>query len=266
MRFPLGVYTISVKTEENLRQIEDELLNERTICTDATAVTVDGKQAYIRSFSSNGAVLYTPLEKKSIHALDGISFLTSYAGTLEHDHETALYHYGTGHGERNVHLLRYLKKNTEEAGTEWASEMSAFLCGVNDERKKHILDGTFFTDEETAVHEKRYDEILSDGRQQNKTTKGKTAKQEEKALLGRLEKYKENHLLFMHDFSVPFENNMSERDLRKCKNRQKISGGFRKYSGNEIYCRIMSVVETYKRKGMMVMENIQKVFEGTPVF
>lgn len=256
----------SVKTEENLRQIEDELLNERTICTDATAVTVDGKQAYIRSFSSNGAVLYTPLEKKSIHALDGISFLTSYAGTLEHDHETALYHYGTGHGECNVHLLRYLKKNTEEAGTEWASEMSAFLCGVNDERKKHILDGTFFTDEETAVHEKRYDEILSDGRQQNKTTKGKTAKQEEKALLGRLEKYKENHLLFMHDFSVPFENNMSERDLRKCKNRQKISGGFRKYSGNEMYCRIMSVVETYKRKGMMVMENIQKVFEGTPVF
>lgn len=155
---------------------------------------------------------------------------------------------------------------TEEAGTEWAPEISAFLCGINDERKKHILDGTFFTDEEISIHEKRYEEILSGGRQQNKTTKGKTVKQAEKTLLGRLEKYKENQLLFMHDFSVPFENNMSERELRKCKNRQKISGGFRKYSVNEMYCRIMSVVETYKRKGMMVMENIQKVFEGTPVF
>lgn len=27
----------------------------------------------------------------------------------------------------------------EAAGTEWALEMPAFLCGVNDERKKHIL-------------------------------------------------------------------------------------------------------------------------------
>ena len=106
----------SVKMEENLRQTENELLNERTICMDATVVTVDGKQAYIRRFSSNGAVLYTALEKKSIHALYGISFLTSYTGTLEHDHETVLYHYGTGHGECNVHLLRYLKKQQAQNG------------------------------------------------------------------------------------------------------------------------------------------------------
>lgn len=258
--------SFSKKTEEYLKEIENELLNEETICTDATVVTVNGKQAYIRNFSSNEAVLYTAMEKKSINALDEIPFLEFYAGTLEHDHETALYHYGTGHGECNVHLLRYLKKNTEEMGTEWASEMSTFLCGINDERKKHISDGTFFTEEEMSRYEKRYDEILAKGREENKTTKGKIAKQEEKALLGRLEKYKDNHLLFMHDFSVPFENNMSERDLRKCKNHQKISGGFRKYSGNEMYCKIMSVVETYKRKGMKVMENIRKVFEGTPAF
>lgn len=255
-----------VKTEEELIKIENELLNEETICTDATVVTVKGKQAYIRNFSSKEAVLYTAMENKSKDALDEISFLTAYAGTLEHDHETVLYRYGTGHGECNVHLLRYLKKNTEEAGTKWSEEMTTFLCGINDERKKHISEETYFTDEEITAYEKRYDEILAYGKEENKTTKGRVAKDEEKKLLRRLEKYKENHLLFIHDFSVPFENNMSERDLRKCKTHQKISGGFREHSGNEMYCRIMSVVETCKRKGMKVMENIRKVFEGAPAF
>ena len=45
---------------------------------------------------------------------------------------------------------------------------------------------------------------------------------EEKALLKRDGKNTEkNHLLFLHDFTVPFDNNMSERDLRKAKNREK---------------------------------------------
>jgi transposase len=63
---------------------------------------------------------------------------------------------------------------------------------------------------------------------------------------------------------MPFENNISERDLRKCKNRQKISGGFRKHDGNEMYCAIMSIVETCKQKEMQVFDNIRNIFEGTP--
>lgn len=42
----------------------------------------------------------------------------------------------------------------------------------------------------------------------------KYAKQEE-TLLNRLGKYRENHLLFIKRSEVPFDNNISERDLRK---------------------------------------------------
>ena len=40
-------------------------------------------------------------------------------------------------------------------------------------------------------------------------------------MLNRLEKYMHNHLLFLHDFRVPLDDNMSERDLIKVKNWQK---------------------------------------------
>ena len=87
---------------------------------------------------------------------------------------------------------------------------------------------------------------------------------DEKKMLNRMEKYMENHLLFLHDFEVPFDDNMSERDLRKAKNRQKIAGGFRKESGHEMYCNILTIIETLKRRNMVLLENIKKLFMGTP--
>lgn len=82
--------------------------------------------------------------------------------------------------------------------------------------------------------------------------------------MNRMEKYMENHLLFLHDFEVPFDDNMSERDLRKAKNRQKMAGEFRKESGHEMYCNILTISETLKRRDMALLENIKKLFMGTP--
>ncbi|MCD8090234.1 MAG: IS66 family transposase, partial [Clostridiales bacterium] len=57
----------------------------------------------------------------------------------------------------------------------------------------------------------------------------------------------------------PFDNNMSERDLRKCKNRQKMAGGFRTDKGQEMFCRILSVIETLKRKRLCVFQNVHTI-------
>lgn len=252
------------KSSLSIKQIENELLNAQTVCTDATVVTSNGKQAYIRNTSTDNAVRYYAMESKSIKALGEIEFMNDFSGTIVHDHETALYHYATGHGECNVHLLRYLKKNTQESENKWSSELSTFLCDLNKKRKVCIKNGQTFTESDLIGYSKRYSDFLEQGIVENKATKGELAKSAEKTLLNRLKKYKENHLLFLYDFTVPFENNMSERDLRKCKNRQKMSGGFRKNSGNEMYCSIMSFVETCKRKKMQVLDNIKKVYEGKP--
>lgn len=53
----------------------------------------------------------------------------------------------------------------------------------------------------------------------------------------------------METLSVSFDDSISERDLRKAKNRQKMAGGFRKESGQEMYCSIMTMIETLKKNG-----------------
>ena len=180
-------------------------------------------------------------------------------------HETALYHFGTAHGECNVHIIRYLRKNTEEAKHKWSSEMISLLCEMNNTRKALLDRGeTAFCTKEIESYETKYKELIQYGREENKNTKHKYAKTDEKKLLNRMEKYMDNHLLFLHDFSVPFDDNMSERDLRKAKNREKMAGGFRKTKGHEMYCAILTIVETLKRRKMGIIENIKLLFAGTP--
>ena len=249
----------------SIRNLETELLNQSVVATDATPVTVNGKQNYIQNFSIKNSVVYHAMNSKSIDALKELEFLKCYTGTLLHDHETALYHFGTEHAECNVHIIRYLRKNTEETGNTWSDEMISLLCEMNQKRKEKIEQGAdSFLEDTIKEYERKYVSLLTKGRKENKVTSHKYAKTEENALLNRMDKYSHNHLLFLHDFSVPFDDNISERDLRKAKNRQKMAGGFRKESGNEMYCSIMTIIETLKKRNMGIIENLKKLFMGTP--
>lgn len=251
--------------EKSIGKLEEDLLNQTVVSTDATVVTVNGEQNYIRNFSIAKTVLYRAMKEKTIDAMKKIRFFEKYTGILVHDHETALYHFGTGHAECNVHIIRYLKKNTEDTGNNWSSEMITLLCEMNQARKGLIGEGKDkFPEETIRGYEKKYHGLIAEGRVQNVGTAHKYAKEDEATLLNRLEKYGPNHLLFLHDFAVPFDDNLSERDLRKAKNRQKMAGGFRKESGHEMYCTILSVIETLKRRDMGIIENIKKLFLGTP--
>lgn len=255
----------SEQAGKSIRHLEEELLNRNVVATDATPVTVNGVQDYIRNTSVKETVVYHAMKDKTTASLKNLSFFASYGGILVHDHEMALYHFGTGHGECNVHLLRYLKKNTEETGNRWSGEMAQLLCRMNRERKELMKAGmSSFPPETTKSFEKGYAALIEKGREENRRTSRRYAKADEQRLLNRMEKYSCSHLLFLHDFSVPFDDNMSERDLRKAKNRQKMSGGFRKDSGHEMYCNILTIIETLKKRKMGIIENIKKLFMGTP--
>ena len=246
--------------------IENKLMDAYEICTDATVVSTNGKQSYIRNFSTEKYVLYCGSDSKNLSTLKGFRLLSSYAGRLMHDHETALYNFGTGHAECNVHIGRYLRKNTEETGSRWSRDMAQLLLCTETKRKELKAKGaTGFTAQQTEHISKRYDEIIRSGIAENMITKGRLAKKEEKKLLKRLMKYKENHLLYIYDFRIHYSNNMSEKDLRISKSREKMAGGFRTEDGRSMYCRIMSVIETMKRQSINIFDGIIGLMAGKPV-
>lgn len=249
-----------------VEKISEDIRNSDVVCTDATAMSLNGKQAYVRNMSTGRSVVYMPMLSKTIETMKEWKLLAEFAGILAHDHESGVYHFGTGHAECNVHLSRYLLKNTEETGNSWSHDLTMYLNSLNHYRKTRMEEGAVcFTEEQLKKYSDRYDEILQKGWAEHKQTKGRYTRKEEKKLLNRLKKYKENHLLFLYNYKVPFSNNMSERDLRKCKNRQKMSGGFRKIDGMKMYCTIMGYIETVKRRGLNTYQSIAALFGGRSV-
>ena len=61
-------------------------------------------------------------------------------------------------------------------------------------------------------------------------------------------------LRFLSDPTVPFTNNLAERDGRMMKLRQKISGGFRSIDGAEDFAVIRSLLSTARKQGWDILQ------------
>lgn len=72
-------------------------------------------------------------------------------------------------------------------------------------------------------------------------------------------------MLFLYDFNMPFDNNLSERDLRHVKSKQKISGHFNSMEGIKNYLNIKSIIGTCKKQSINFYEIISKLYKNIPV-
>lgn len=258
--------SLSKKSEYVIEQIKEKILNAELMYTDATTARCNNRNISVRTYSTKTHTLLVPTIGKGKKYIEESNILNRYTGDLVHDHETVMYNYGNRHVECNVHISRYLRGCYENSKNMWALKMRSFLCSLNEYTKELKGKGIEKIDnDKLEKYSQRYDEILEEGYVQNKKVKQKYLRQEEQRLLNRLKKYKENHLLFLYDFNMPFDNNLSERDLRHVKSKQKISGHFNSMKGIENYLNIKSIIGTCKKQAINFYQVIYKLYNNTPV-
>lgn len=252
----------ALKSKPIYKELEEILLKDPIIMTDSTVMVTGDKRNYIRIYCNKDHTLYEAFNSKSIEALEE-SFIKNYSGLLVHDHEVALYRFGSKHSECLVHLLRYLNKTCDETKNSWAFEFRDMIKELIHKRKVYLSQGQeSFNQEEYIEYNKHYDALIDRGYEENNSIKIECYREDEKALLNRLTEYKDNHLFFMTNFNIEPDNNRSERGLRICKNKQKISGGFRKFDGLDTYSINLTSINALLSKDKNILVSMSELLKN----
>ena len=218
---------------------------------DETGFRIGGKTQWLHIASTMLLTFYRVSARRG-------SLLAQVVGIVVHDHWHPYYTMtGVLHALCNAHHLRELKALVEIEKEDWARRMQRLLrraChAVNLARAQDLP----LRPEMIALIERCYDAVVADGlafhERQPALTKarrrGATATPGRPQSAAAAQHAQADVLRFLTDPSVPFTNNLAERDGRMMKLRQKISGGFRSEQGATDFAVIRSVLSTARKQG-----------------
>ena len=257
------------KSESTITNLENDFLNGIVGYTDETGAKINKEKLYIRNYSNEKSVVYKTHKSKGHNPIKEDNILPRFCGGIMGDHDTTLYSYGSRNYECNIHLGRYLMELMENIpDTKWPFLMYDLIFRMNNTRKiakEYGLIG--FSNDKIKEYKNEYNGILDLAKEENKKIKSSYYRTKKaKPLYNRLIKYKQNHLYFIEDFNIPFDDNLSERDLRIFKNKTKISGGFRSISVAKDFANALSVIKTSIKRDINPYDTIKSIFNNEVLF
>ena len=263
------------EVEANLKAA---LVKAKVIHQDETGVRVGKEGWWVHVASTDRLTHYAAHPSRGRPGLDAIGIAPLFSGISVHDALQSYQGYAFLPALCNVHHLRDLTFIEEELQQPWASSMKDLLLEMKAEVERVKAQGSHEMDLLTLARLlRRYDELLLEGYRanppppaptkaaHNKRKPGRVKQNPARNLLDRFSQQKQAVLRFLYDFTVPFDNNQAERDLRMIKVQQKVSGCFRSEEGAVMFCRIRSYLSTLRKQGIDLLPALEQTLSGSPV-
>ena len=245
-----------------ITDLKKHILNLNILHWDDTVIFINKKNACLRFYGNEELAFYTAHEQKNKEGVDEDNILPLLRSDqmVVHDHNKVNYNsdYEFQNVECCVHLLRDLKKVVDNLDHEWPKNLIELLLRENHNRNiGNYVDAGYIS--------LIYDQYVAEGYYENLNDRNRYYGDTEETLLKRLEKYKENYLMWTLNEEIPFSNNVSERSLRSSKTKMKVSGQFINLKNAEYYANIRSYLETGHRHGVNSSELIERALKGDPI-
>lgn len=262
--------------EPSIQRIKTWLLAGSLLHADETGIRIKGRLHWVHVASTRFLTLYGWHRKRGQEALEHIGVWPQFAGRAMHDRWSSYDRYACVHSVCGAHLLRDCLFVAEQEKQPWAHKMIEVLLLMLQVTEHFRTQGAKALPKEVRDDWiAQYFDVLASGfaayaAQAPPETSllpkraGRKKQEASKNLLDALLKRADQVLGFLEDLSVPFTNNLAERDLRMIKVQQKISGTFRSPEGATAFCTIRSYLSTMRKQGRSMLGAMAAVFAGSP--
>lgn len=259
------------KASEKLTKFKEDLYKKLLTCKllywDDTVIMINTNRACLRFYGDDKIAYYTAHNHKNEDGLkeDAILNTLSKNVTVMHDHNKINYKYSYQNIECNIHLIRDLEKCKNNCFHEWCDKFKKLIQQAIHDRKIYLeknLDS--FDIEYINSFDNQYEDILYSAIDENLSKPKTHYDKEERALINRILEYKNNYFIWMYDFSLPTDDNLSERALRGVKSKMKISGQFQNEKTAKYYADIKTYIETCYRNNINPTDALIRLMEGNP--
>ncbi|EFH82718.1 IS66 family transposase [Ktedonobacter racemifer] len=269
--------TKAAKTlEPTIQHIKTLLLASSLQHADETGIRVKGLLHWMHVNGTRWLTLYSWHRKRGQEALEHIGIWPHFRGRMMHDRWASYDRYPCAHSLCGAHLLRDCLYVAEQEKQPWAQEMFDLLLSMAKAAEQWRGQGAKeIPQEERESWIAQYFSVLVSGFAAHSAQAppehgimpkrpGRKKQDASKNLLDALLKRADQVLGFLEDLTVPFTNNLAERDLRMMKVQQKISGTFRSAEGATAFCVIRSYLSTMRKQGRSLFGAMVAVVAGSP--
>lgn len=261
------------KASEKLVTFKEDLYKKILTCKllywDDTVIMINAKRGCLRFYGDKNIAYYTAHNHKNEDGIkeDGILNTLSKNVTVMHDHNIINYKYSYQNIECNVHLIRDLEKCKNNTCHEWCDKFKLLVQKIIHDRNELINTNEHvesFDIEYINDFDAQYEDILYNAIEENLSKKKTHYDKDERALINRILEYKDNYFIWMYDFSLPIDDNLSERGLRGAKSKMKIAGQFQNEKTAKYYADIKTYIETCYRNKINPTDALIRLMEDNP--